>query len=133
MKSSVTDNGRDVVKGRPSAPLWLLAGFWISLVISVAVVVRRLVAIIHPSQSATSPTDSLDATFASHAALTLAHIVPAMALVLLTAFVFLRRAEAAWAERLLFPLGSRGRHHRLCHEHLCDWGMGRTVCSASLQ
>jgi hypothetical protein len=83
-----------------------LAGFWISLVISVAVVVRRLIAIIHPSQSATSPTASLDATFASHAALTIAHIVPAMAFVLLTPFVFLRRAEAAWAERLLFPLGA---------------------------
>jgi hypothetical protein len=49
---------------------------------------------------------ALDAAFASHAALTVAHIVPAMAFVLLTPFVFLRRIEAAWAERLLFPLGA---------------------------
>ena len=34
------------------APLWLVAGFWASIVIAVAVVVRRLVAIVHPSQAA---------------------------------------------------------------------------------
>jgi hypothetical protein len=34
------------------------------------------------------------------------HIVPAMVFVLLTPFVFLRRKGAAWAERLLFPLGA---------------------------
>ena len=94
MKTSANSNDRCHLVSTAAASLWLLAGFWISIAISVAVVVRRLVAIIHPSQSATSPTDSLDATFASHAALTLAHIVPAMAFVLLTAFVFLRRAEA---------------------------------------
>jgi hypothetical protein len=49
---------------------------------------------------------ALDAAFASHAALTIAHIVPAMAFVLLTPFVILRRTESAWAERLLFPLGA---------------------------
>jgi hypothetical protein len=49
---------------------------------------------------------TLDAAFASHAALTVAHIVPAMAFVLVTPFVFLRRTETAWAERLLFPLGA---------------------------
>jgi len=88
------------------APVWLLAGFWASIVVAVAVVVRRLVAIAHPSQSAPPQMVALDAVFASHAALTLAHIVPAMAFVLLTPFVFLRRTGAAWAERLLFPLGA---------------------------
>ena len=88
------------------APLWLVAGFWASIVIAVAVVVRRLVAIAHPSQAAPPQIVALDAAFASHAALTLAHIVPAMAFVLLTPFVFLRRAGAPWAERLLFPLGA---------------------------
>jgi hypothetical protein len=87
-------------------PLWLLAGFWASIVVAVAVVVRRLVAIAHPSQTGLPRMVTLDAVFASHAALTLAHIVPAMAFVLLTPFVFLRRAGAAWAERLLFPLGA---------------------------
>ena len=53
----------------------------------------------------TSPTAALDAVFASHAALTLAHILPAMAFVLLTPFVLSRRQGAVWAERLFFPLG----------------------------
>jgi hypothetical protein len=51
MKSSITNNGRDLVTGRAAAPLWLLTGFWVSIAISVAVVVRRLVAIAHPSQT----------------------------------------------------------------------------------
>jgi hypothetical protein len=107
MKSSVISNGRDLVTGRAAAPLWLVTGFWASIAISVAVVVRRLVAIVHPSQTAPpAQMVALDAAFASHAALTVAHIVPAMAFVLLTPFVFLRRTEAAWAERLLFPLGA---------------------------
>jgi hypothetical protein len=106
MKTSVTSNGRDLVSGTAATPLWLVTGFWISFAISVVVVVRRLVAIAHPSQTAPVQMAALDAAFASHAALTLAHIVPAMAFVLLTPFVFLRRPGAAWAERLLFPLGA---------------------------
>jgi hypothetical protein len=106
MKSSITNNGRDLVTGRAATPLWLLTGFWVSIAISIAVVVRRLVAIAHPSQTGPAQMAALDAAFASHAALTLAHIVPAMAFVLLTPFVFLRRTEAVWAEQLLFPLGA---------------------------
>lgn len=87
-------------------PMWLMAGFWISIVIAVAVVVRRLVALARPSQTAPPQMVALDAVFASHAALTLAHIVPAMVFVLLTPFVFLRRTGGLWAERLLFPLGA---------------------------
>ena len=85
---------------------WLLAGFWASIVIAVAVAVRRLVALVHPSQGAPPQMAELDAAFASHAALTLAHILPAMAFVLLTPFVLLRRSPAVWPERLLFPLGA---------------------------
>jgi hypothetical protein len=109
MKLSLTD---DFVIGKTSAmrargtPLWLAVGFWISIAIAVAVVVRRLVAIAHPSQAAPPQMIALDNVFASHAALTLAHIVPAMIFVLLTPFVFLRRNGSAWAERLLFPLGA---------------------------
>jgi hypothetical protein len=106
MKISVTNNGRDLVAGRAAAPLWLVTGFWVSIAISVAVVVRRLIAIAHPSLTAPVQMATLDAAFASHAALTLTHIVPAMAFVLLTPFVFLRRTGTAWAERLLFPLGA---------------------------
>jgi hypothetical protein len=47
---------------------------------------------------------ALDAVFASHAVLTLAHILPALAFVLVVPFVYLLHG-AAWPERLLFPLG----------------------------
>jgi hypothetical protein len=103
MKISNDRNNRSHIASKKAAPLWLLTGFWASIAISVAVVVRRLVAIVHPSPPQMA---GLDAAFASHAALTVAHIVPAMAFVMLIPFVFLRRTEAAWTERLLFPLGA---------------------------
>jgi len=85
---------------------WLRLGFWACAVISVAVVLRRTVALAHPAQSAPPQLAELDAAFASHAALTLAHILPALAFVLLTPFVYIRRfAGAAWPKRFLFPLG----------------------------
>jgi len=49
---------------------------------------------------------TLDAAFVTHTALTLAHILPAMAFVLLTPVVLLRRSPAAWPQRLLFALGA---------------------------
>jgi hypothetical protein len=85
---------------------WLRIGFWACIVIAVAVVLRRTVALAHPPQSAPPQLAKLDAAFASHAALTLAHILPALAFVLLTPFLYIRRfAGAAWPKRLLFPLG----------------------------
>jgi hypothetical protein len=49
----------------------------------------------------------LDRAFASHTALTLAHILPALAFVLLLPFAVLRRfSNHNWPERWLFPLGS---------------------------
>jgi hypothetical protein len=76
-------------------------------VISVAVVLRRAVALAHPPQSAPPQLAALDAAFASHAVLTLAHIIPALAFVVVAPFVYLRRfAGAAWPERFLFPLGA---------------------------
>src|SRR3977135_1239122 len=86
---------------------WLRIGFWACIVISVAVVLRRTVALVSPPQSAPPQLAALDAAFASHAALTLAHIIPALAFVVLAPFVYLRRfAGAAWPERLLFSLGA---------------------------
>jgi Predicted membrane protein (DUF2306) len=87
-------------------PGWLKVGFWICLVIAVGVVLRRVVALAHPNPGGTSPTAALDAVFASHAALTLAHILPAMVFVLLTPLVLLRRSGTLWAKRLFFPLGA---------------------------
>ena len=105
MKTSLNSIDSNPIVSKTATPLWLLTGFWASIAISVAVVVRRLVAIVHPSRSAPPQMAGLDAAFASHATLTVAHIVPAMAFVLLTPFVFLRRTAAGWAKRLLFPLG----------------------------
>jgi len=87
-------------------PLWLRVGFGFCIVIAVAVVLRRVFALANPSPSLPPQMAALDAVFASHAALTLAHILPALAFVLVSPFVFLRRfAGAEWPERLLFPLG----------------------------
>jgi hypothetical protein len=106
MQTSLNSIDSSPIVSKTATPLWLLTGFWASIAVSVAVAVRRLVAIVHPLPSAPSQMAGLDAAFASHAALTVVHIVPAMAFVLLTPFVFLHRTAAAWTERLLFPLGA---------------------------
>jgi hypothetical protein len=81
-------------------------GFWILIVIAVAAVIRRVVALIHPVTSGPPQMVALDAVFASHKALTLAHILPALAFVVLIPFLYARRfADARWVEQLLFPLG----------------------------
>lgn len=86
---------------------WLRIGFWACIVISVAVVLRRTFALAHPSPSAPPQLAALDAAFASHATLTLAHIIPALAFVVVAPFVYLRRfSGAAWPERFMFPLGA---------------------------
>ena len=87
-------------------PRWLKVGFWICVVIALAVVLRRVAVLAHPAQGGASPTAALDGVFASHAALTLAHILPAMVFVLLSPFVLLQRSGAVWVERLFFPLGA---------------------------
>ena len=88
-------------------PGWIRVAFWLSILIAVAAVVRRVVALQHPSQSAQPQFTNLDTAFASHTALTLAHIIPALAFVLLVPFVFVRRFSGSrWPERLLFPLGA---------------------------
>jgi hypothetical protein len=99
-----SENVRVPVRRAPS--LWLRIGYWACIVIAVAVVVRRVLALAYPPRSAPPQLAGLDAVFASHAALTLAHIIPALACVLLTPFFIFRRSqETVWAERLLFPLG----------------------------
>ena len=87
-------------------PLWLRLGFWACIVISIAVVVRRVLALAYPPHSAPPQLAGLDAIFASHRTLTLAHILPALAFVAVTPFVVFRNsAGTIWPERLLFPLG----------------------------
>lgn len=85
---------------------WARAGFWLCIVISVAVVIRRVLALARPPQNAPPQLAGLDAAFASHAALTLAHILPALAFVVIAPLVVFRSsAPGGWPERLLFPLG----------------------------
>lgn len=92
---------------RTSSPLWLRIGFWLCIVIAVAVVVRRMVALASPPSSAPPQMAGLDAAFASHTALTLAHILPALAFVLIVPFYFFAGLRLArWAKRLIYPLGA---------------------------
>jgi hypothetical protein len=87
--------------------LWLRIGFWVCVVIAVAVVLRRVIALAAPSSSAPSQQAALDTWFSSHTALTLAHILPALLFVLVSPFVVFRRFETAeWPERFIFPLGA---------------------------
>jgi len=89
------------------SPLWLRIGFWICVLIGAAAVLRRLVALAAPSQNGPPQLVGLDQVFASHAGLTLAHIVPAILFVLLSPFaVFSRFGGLHWPERVLFPLGA---------------------------
>jgi hypothetical protein len=90
------------------APIWLRIGFWGCIVIAIAVVIRRLVALTASSRPAVSPQFAgLDAAFANHAALTLAHILPALVFVILAPIVVFRKTPRfAWAEQLLFPIGA---------------------------
>lgn len=86
-------------------PRWLLLGFWLCVIISIAVVLRRLYALIRPSHNGPPQMAGIDATFSAHALLTTLHIVPAAIFVLLAAAVLLRRTGTEWMERLFFPFG----------------------------
>jgi len=88
------------------APGWLRAVFWMCIVISGAVVLRRVVALAHPSTGAPPDLAALDAFFAAHAALTLAHILPALAFVgLAPGIVYRQSPVTGWLARLFFTLG----------------------------
>ena len=104
-ESDSKDVHAHLIAGVP-APLWLRAGFWACTAIAVAVVIRRIAALASPSSSGPPQLAGLDRTFAAHSALTLAHILPAMAFVVVAPFVlFPRFSHWTWPERWLFPLG----------------------------
>ena len=89
------------------SPLWLRTGFWICVLIGSGAVIRRIFALAAPAHGGPPQMAVLDDAFASHAALTLAHIIPAILFVLLAPFaVFSRFARLKWPERILFPLGA---------------------------
>lgn len=89
------------------SPLWLRIGFWICIAISVAVVLRRLLALIHPSQSGPPQMAGLDSVFASHATITVAHIIPALLFVLIAPVIVFRRAtRPPWMDAAFYALGA---------------------------
>lgn len=101
------DNAHLHVSAEAPAPRWLRGGFWGCTLIAVAVVVRRILALEFPSSSGPPQLIELDQIFASHAVLTLGHILPAMAFVVIAPFaVFRRFSHLRWPERCLFPLGA---------------------------
>ena len=88
------------------SPLWLRIGFWICIVISVAVVLRRVLALAHPSQGGPPQMAGLDDAFASHSAITLAHILPALLFVLIAPVVVFRRSpRPAFINVAFYSLG----------------------------
>src|SRR5207245_11033698 len=77
-------------------------GLWVSIVIAVAAVIRRVVALMHPVTSGPPQMVALDAVLVSHKALTLAHILPALAFVLLIPVLYsLRFWRARWVDSIL--------------------------------
>ena len=91
----------------PGFPLWLRIGFWACIVIAVAAVFRRAVALLlPPSPGAPAQLAGLDAWFVSHAAVTWAHSLCAVAFVALLPFLFWARTSRSRAlERGFFLLG----------------------------
>jgi hypothetical protein len=89
-----------------SSPLTLRIGFWLCTLIAIAVVVRRVLALAYPPRSTPAAMAGLDEVFASHATLTLAHILPALAFVSIAPFVVFRRSlMVSWGEQVIYPLG----------------------------
>ena len=88
-------------------PLGLKIGFWLCIVIAVAVVIRRLVALSTPAGPQAPPQlAALDAWFAAHAALTYVHILCALVFVLLLPLLFWSRTRnSVTLERATFFIG----------------------------
>ncbi len=87
-------------------PLYLLIGFWICVAISIAVVVRRMVSLLGPANGAPTPVAKINATFSNHAALTMAHIIPAAVFVLLAVAVLFSSSSGRWLQWLFFAFGA---------------------------
>jgi hypothetical protein len=88
---------------------------WVSMivlcVIGATAAILRMVALAHPAKNGPPQMVELDALFGAKASLTLAHIVPALALMLLVPFQFSRRFRARhlkahrWIGRVIMVLG----------------------------
>jgi hypothetical protein len=89
-------------------PGWLRAGFWICIVIAVAVVIRRMIALLTAGTYAGSPPlNELDAWFRAHAVLTWVHISVALAFVIMLPFLFrVSIGKSDTLEKAFFILGT---------------------------
>ena len=83
----------------------VMTGLWISVLIAVAAVLRRLYAFAYPSPEGPPQQVALDQAFEAHRGVTLAHILPALAFALL-APIFLLRRDAAWMKAVVLVLGT---------------------------
>jgi hypothetical protein len=92
-----------VPRSLPRLPRALQAGFWLCIVIGIAVVLRRALAMLRPPAT-NAPPDllRLDAFFKTHAILTYVHILSALVFVCVLPFVFWSRIRASTMVRLLF-------------------------------
>jgi len=100
-------NAVRAVQPERKAPVPLRVGFWICIAISVAVVLRRISSLASPSHNGPPQLSALDDVFASHAALTLAHILPALLFVLLAPFIVFRAYKnPGWMNQVFYPLGA---------------------------
>lgn len=120
-------------ENRPSSR-WLRAGFWACIVISVAVVLRRIVALAHPPHSAPPQLAALDAVFASHATLTLGAYSPCVSFCRGSAlFCFEPSCRQGLARAPAFSPRRSGRNYRLRDERLFRRGMAGTLCGPLFQ
>jgi uncharacterized membrane protein YsdA (DUF1294 family) len=89
-------------------PGWLKVGFGVCIVIAVAAVLRRMVALSTAGSSNAPPElSNLDAWFRAHAVLTWVHISTALLFVLLLPFIFRRvGGNSGSMERAFFVLGA---------------------------
>ena len=91
--------------GSSAHPLWLLAGFWLCVFISLAVVARRIAELIRPSSGPTPGIEQFNQTFSSHV-LTAAHIIPAAVFVILAVVVLLRAHNNGWVVGAFYLFGA---------------------------
>jgi uncharacterized membrane protein len=109
---SLVSESTELDHGSRHTWLWGLVG--LLTLIGIVVVARRYSVLISPSISADSvnPAKDLDANFARHRGLTLAHIVPALFYITLLPFQFTNRLRGAfpklhrWNGRVLVALGA---------------------------
>src|SRR5712675_1873560 len=83
--------GRSILLAQKKAKRMMWTALIVLCVIGGAAAIRRMVALAYPMASGPSQLVDLDALFVAKASLTLAHIVPALALMLLVPFQFSRR------------------------------------------